>query len=582
MNKYFDYDNIGLWDQKTWESKISPTNILAKWLFESGCLWTPPASRAEDRDLPADAVYKDRTRCYIFPDTIRKWTEKGLIFECGRAGEYWITMIPKSVQTGQNHDPKTLSILCHVDILDVFWSMDILARYENYLELAAHKEYMLVFFATNKPSRADMFGVALREVSHRNNVNLGDFYLDMSGMYGSGHRLSEVPDLNFVSKDKKPLENQDDLIETFDDLDIPVINITGQWASKYSEVLLHFLPGHIPDIPLDFERVVHSSIGKCMAEAMKLEYDYDTCKDPGFDQQMKGMGIKSDYFETDNRGWATITPLSAYESDKKVPCMIILQEISKADPRSVISAYSLWYEYLKIAAQGDLMLIFFALEDVVSNEMIHDLLAEATAKYPFLDRSRVYITGHSHNGHYAMDFMRRFPKSIAGVATMGNPHGIGAAIHTVVITDEMVSLMQSLEIPTINIDGQWENGYASDLPKSYYKYLTDEEKVEYWQKRLKANNCPMKSAAEILAATKSGSLATRMVGVPNDRSEVVYFQGDECYLADVKNSDGNVRLRVVTLENMPHALTAHMPWLSWSFLRRFARDQETGEIIELF
>jgi len=38
---------------------------------------------------------------------------------------------------------------------------------------------------------------------------------------------------------------------------------------------------------------------------------------------------------------------------------------------------------------------------------------------------------------------------------------------------------------------------------------------------------------------------------------------------------------MVALGNMPHTPTPTMSQLSWAFMRQFARNLETGEIIEL-
>jgi hypothetical protein len=77
-------------------------------------------------------------------------------------------------------------------------------------------------------------------------------------------------------------------------------------------------------------------------------------------------------------------------------------------------------------------------------------------------------------------------------------------------------------------------------------------------------------------------LAARRVGVPNDGTETRYIYGCECYIADIKNKAGKKHLRLATLENLPHMHAPQMPKLSWDFVRRFARDLETGEVVELF
>ena len=60
------------------------------------------------------------------------------------------------------------------------------------------------------------------------------------------------------------------------------------------------------------------------------------------------------------------------------------------------------------------------------------------------------------------------------------------------------------------------------------------------------------------------------------------MDGCECYIAEVKNFAGKKRLRLVTLENLLHMPAPQMPALAWDFVRRFARDLETGEVIELY
>lgn len=263
--------------------------------------------------------------------------------------------------------------------------------------------------------------------------------------------------------------------------------------------------------------------------------------------------------------------------------MLVLQEIAKSDPHSVPSALSLWYEYLNIAAMGDLMLIFFVLEDPDSNDLLMDILEEATRQYPFLDRSRVYITGHSHNGHYSLEFTRRHVNAIAGVGTMGNSHGLALTKDTVKIGQNQIDFMSQYDIPLINIDGQWENAFSCrELKAGDQRFLSEKDRADRYNDRLKASRCRERSADEILSAADSKNKAIRMLGVPTDFSETVYIDGDECYVGDLINQDGKNHLRLVTVENLPHATSSHMPWLTWNFLRRFARDQITGEIVELF
>jgi poly(3-hydroxybutyrate) depolymerase len=232
-----------------------------------------------------------------------------------------------------------------------------------------------------------------------------------------------------------------------------------------------------------------------------------------------------------------------------------------------------FHEYQTIAANGDAILLYFVLEDPDSNDLLCEILKEAAGLYP-IDERRVYLTGHSHDGFFAMIFARRHPGLVAAVATLGNQIGLMEPATTgenvFATSDEQLERMAGFDLPVINLLGCHEGGP-----------FVREVHIRSWQRRLKASRCPMRTAAEIDAALTSGDKATRILGVPNDKSETLYAEGFEHYIADIRNLDGNFHLRVVKIEGMPHVTTPFMQSLSWSFMRRFARDPGTGNILEL-
>ncbi|MDO4343443.1 MAG: alpha/beta hydrolase [Eubacteriales bacterium] len=586
MNRYYTYENIKLWERGAWDCKISPMQALARFLCQSGAVdfackehetWEPEYEEGAD----AQAIALGR---YISPGVLKKLEEKGLYYAYGAAADPWFVLLPEKVKRQEEHEPKILYVMRCLDTHNPFWTTDLFEEYREYFKMAAEEQMMLLFTITSDPQKVDLTTIMVREISQRFNVNYTNLYMDVSALAKGGQSLRDVPDFCYRGVEGEMLEDPAAAVEKFGALQIPVLNISKQWATCESLEFSNFTPGRIGNLPFSYERLVHSAVGKRMADAMRLEYDYLTGQEEEVQRHLQEKGLRGEYHETNNRGWLTVTPLSAYDDENcRIPCMMIMQEIVKADPHSILSAYSLWYEYLNIAAAGDMMLMFFALEDADSNDIYAELLEEATQMYPFLDRSRVYMTGHSHNGHFTMEFMRRHPGMLAGVATLGNPHGLGNLTDNVQTTEAAIELMSHVDMPVINIDGEWENQYSCKFTaNSRARRMTDEQKVVFWQNRLRASRCPMRSAEEILAAAESCDYATRKVGVPNDRSEVIYFEGDECYVADIKNVDGKVHLRVITIENWPHATSAHAPWLSWSFLRRFARDQKSGKLIDLF
>ena len=106
--------------------------------------------------------------------------------------------------------------------------------------------------------------------------------------------------------------------------------------------------------------------------------------------------------------------------------------------------------------------------------------------------------------------------------------------------------------------------------------------VEAWQRRLAASGAPMKTREEIVAAESSDDLATRLFGLPNDGSEIQVVDGVTHYAIDVRNRAGRKHLRIVAVDNMVHAPEPTMPMIAWAFMSRFARDQQTGAVIELY
>ena len=154
-----------------------------------------------------------------------------------------------------------------------------------------------------------------------------------------------------------------------------------------------------------------------------------------------------------------------------------------------------------------------------------------------------------------------------------------------------ISINHVADIPLINLLGYTEPRRHFPLSQDVDDYrcfqdvgplTTFEKRAATWQRRLRASNCPEKSLDEIKATRNSAEKAIRMLGIPGDKSETLWLDGFELYIVDIKNNDGKYRLRMVGEENMPHNTTPAQQVLSWSFLRRFARDTQTGKTIELF
>ena len=157
-------------------------------------------------------------------------------------------------------------------------------------------------------------------------------------------------------------------------------------------------------------------------------------------------------------------------------------------------------------------------------------------------------------------------------------------------TDEQIEWQAGLDIPLINVSGHVErnsmfpvNVDAPDVkPGQWVAVNTQDKRIDSWQRRLRSANCHVRSREEIIGAADSAATVERKLGFPADKTEILTIDGSENYIADLKNNDGKYHLRIVALGNMPHTVTPIMCDLSWSYMRRFAKDPETGKCLELF
>ena len=178
------------------------------------------------------------------------------------------------------------------------------------------------------------------------------------------------------------------------------------------------------------------------------------------------------------------------------------------------------------------------------------------------------------------------------MATFGDPPG-NVTTGNLPVVGERLEKLKSIDMPLINLSGMTEHTCMYPISEEP-KYLrapgkpgtphpfTLEERVNSWKLRLAAFKCPPVTTEDILATRESPNRAVRMTGIPSDRARTEWLDGFELYIVDVKNNAGKYWLRIVAEENMPHNTTPNQQKVSWSFLRRFARDLDSGAVIELF
>lgn len=587
MNKYYQYKHKELWDEHIWDKRLSPIIPLARWIQVKNRELNRIPGRPKD-ERRTTGIFDPKSNALSDPEILDGWERRGLHYHCTSMNLPWIAMTPTGHMgvKGYRDEMDTILVLVNAELADPNWCMYTLEKYQTYLEQAAQHKFALIFLASDTIDASDHYISIVQEAVTLFHLNYNRMFLDVSTIYQAGTDLKSIPGFKYPGE-----ANPDAVVRRI--AGISALDIAGKWTNKnslYDHLIIHSTGSS--NLAFDKDALIHSQVGKDLAEAIYYEYAFDDAEDPRLLQEWEARGIRCEFHDKNGEQWITLAPLSAYDAPaKKLPCMCIMHEVNRFDPHQAITAFSYYYEFLNIAAQGECILLFFALESLNDNDLLHDILDDASQLYP-IDRRRVYITGHSHNGRFAAEYMRRHQIEIAAVATLGNEPGQLSPEVTggfFVVTDEQIAKQASVDTPLINISGFNERNSMFPLhsdapfvrPGQWVALNTFEKRAVSWQRRLKSARCPAKTIEEIAATKNSSNSVERLLGIPADKTEVLFKDGSENYIADIKNGDGKFHLRIVALGNMPHTVTSTMIELAWSFLRRFARDQKTGECIEL-
>ena len=564
-NRHYGYPDIFLWQDETYRGCMNEAGPLFLKLAELIGKEAKPDHfpGRSDGELKKDEV----NRMAYFPDYLEKWARKGMNFSC--SGMMGLIMAPDAVKAHKVPDAKVLYIPYVDERGNDRQGMNLLAENEDVLAIAA-KENILVQFADCRQSVHGAMIEKLIESQGTYRINYRPILLDISVLITNGLTLNDVPGLN-AKEWPEPIQLAGrTVIDISDKLELTQAhqhNISEIY--RMQEARWHW----------DYDRHIRSLAGKRQAESMHLEFDCKDHRDPKMDAFWKERGIRYEDHDVGPEWYITLTPESAWEApDEKLPLLIVMKEARTACPASTQTAFQFYYDFIELCARGQFMMLFFAMETPEDNdEVLPGILNKVLAQYP-ADPARVYLTGQSHNGYYALEYYRRHPKQIAACAQLCDQVGLqsGAVIDYYKSRgDEIVASFREHEFPTIVINGALENNYVK-------KNRTEAElndDVFYFQNRLKAMRIPMRSREEILEARTSSDYAVRSNGVPADRSEVRYLMGDEVYVSDWRDEQGRWLFRFASIENTPHMIMPQMAELSWEFLRRFARNTETGETI---
>ncbi|MCC8100953.1 MAG: hypothetical protein LIP11_01375 [Clostridiales bacterium] len=590
-NRYFNYPHKDLWNIDVWESRRSELTPLANWIGQYNLEHCRIPAKPEG-ERRTEGSFDPKANALTYPEKVQELKEKGLHYHCTSMSFGWVAIIPEEHlgKEGYSDEMDTVIVLVNADQTDPNWCMYVLEKYADYVDAAGKERFAILFIAADRLNVEGGYISIVQEAIVIFHLNYMRFYLDVSAVKAAGVCLAEIPGFAYTDESGATPMDPDAAIEKRGG--ILVLPAAKRWTNKDSLICKLINGDTYSNLTYDKEALINSPVGRDLAQAMYLEYHYDDAEDPELLRYWDDMGLKCEFHDKKGEQWITFVPKAAYEqTEEKLPCVCIFQEVNRFDPHQAVTGFAYFLKYHEIAAQGDCMLLYFVLETLDDNDLLHEILEDAKTMYP-IDPERVYITGHSHDGRFAAEYTRRHQREIAAVATLGNEPGQLSEKVTsgfFVVTDEQLDIQASVDTPLIDISGFNErnsqfplNIDAPDVrPGQWVAVDTFEKRAESWQRRLRSANAPMRTVEEIAATRYSDNKAERCIGVPADYAEVLTLDKSENYIVDIKNKAGKSHLRIVALGNMPHTVTPIMVELSWDFLRRFGRNQETGETIEL-
>jgi hypothetical protein len=581
VNTHFTYPGIELWDPSKWP--IPKAQPIAQWI-ETHQMDSRPEYVVKDK-------YKGITEWVGNPDynwksdsirdqaVIDALAHMGLHAEIREGGGLQVTVTPEKVLADKDRKVPVVIVPYVISQWDPFWAMNTLEHFKKYNQLLAQRgDFILDYFVLDK----SLAGVGQSAQGNGGpSADLKRIYLDVSMFAEQGAKIASVPGLEWSDDSGKKID-PDQAVEHMGS--ITVLNMAGKTSSGPGFSLGPRYRGQFPGIkfPFNAQHVIYSPLGQHWMEGISVAHRYPMDNDPGLKAHFEQMGLVGGEHDYKGVRYFLYSPRLAVEQGTKLPLVIVNSGVSYLNQSSLSNTYGAYLDYFRLAAKGDINVLAIGLGSGDKLDTDAELVREVEKTSP-IDPSRVYVTGHSAMGHASREFAYRHPEIIAAVAQLGNASGFAAPAYSheaVIVDDARVEAWSKIDMPDITIGAAGEVLSPHTMPSLImpdYNLF-----IEAWQRRLKAQRAPIKSREQIMVAEHSSDHVTRLFGLPNDGSSLEVLDGYEHYIIDIKNIDGRKHLRVVGVQNMFHTVEPTMPMLSWSWMRRFARDQTNGKVIELY
>lgn len=582
INRNYRYPHFELWEGRGYPPKTHELGPLVQAIGDENSHSAFIAARSAGEKLHAYDMTDSDNRSAIYSGAAITQKLKDY-FAAGhmhmviwRQGELsFLIAIPQEHmgKKGYEDDMDTLLTNSSCDYSDPNYAEYAFEQRKPIFDRAVRERSAVIHVLSTKDSKLRGYVGIYSRTTCCFHLNYHRFYLDVSPILDSGRKLMDIKGFLYE------YGNADEKVELLDG--VAFLNVSGSWQRQPGP---HPRKSGVDECGYDQEAEMYSATGRKMAEANVVGARFTDYTDPKLYQFFADMGVALSYHDMEGENWACFAPIGVLESGEQLPVVGFFGETGLFNEAGVAGIGTMVYDWVQLVAEGKLILAVFAMESADDNDLLMPIMDAAAEMYNG-DKRRFYVCGFSHNGNYTQEFGRRHGLRLAAIGTFGV-----SPAQEKNITAEQLALEETRDLP-ICLSGGMNEVYGifpmhSDPPLGKNELVKQfenvDERIEGWQKRLKSNNCPVCTAEDILATKASDDIVERKLGIPCDRSFCIQLDGFDHYIAEIRNNEGKYHLCAIGTENCCHQVTPAKVTLTWNFLRRFARDLDTGNIIELF
>ena len=346
--------------------------------------------------------------------------------------------------------------------------------------------------------------------------------------------------------------------------------------SPYDEIIFggrtygQFLKSH-GNTSYDFEHFVNSEFGEIYARYAHLGATYPDNMDENLLAYWREIGmektlVRPEGAEDNQQDYYVYTPVDM-DAAAQYP-LVIVNHGGGANARSCES-----FGWIDVAAQEKLILVMA--EDTEA-ESLRRILDEVKAAYP-VDESRVYLTGSSQGARRSKKFAGLYPNEIAAIAPMNAPFAFFDG-------DGDAQQLAALKMPIIITTGSADKYYILPVHEEGNDAASSHGSFEGWNTLVTMQGfeeyvITAEESAALLEQTTN--LLEHYTGLRLPEAIVYNHINNRTFQCNFTNGDGVTMLSLVIEENGSHDPIGYDAQISWDYMKQFARDTQTGELIVL-